>query len=100
MKKIIRILGITLVFLTFGSCKKEISEPEAIKEINSLVSKKNVSKESFEKDILPVVNDLFEADSVKFRMINHIALKAKKETNKAVFQLQMQNLKDEMKFVK
>lgn len=100
MKKIIGILGIAVVLGMFASCKKEISQPEAIKEINSLVAKKNVSQESFKKDILPIVTDLFAEDSVKFRMINHIAEKAKTETNKAVFQMQIKNLKDEMKFVK
>lgn len=100
MKKLTTPFLSTLIMMCLFSCKKELTQTEAIKEIKNLTSKKNVSKQSFEKNILPIVNELYLKDSVKFKMINYIAEKAKKETNKAVFKMQVKNLKEEMNFIK
>ena len=83
------------------SCKKEVNEPETIKNIKTLVVvDKPLSKEIFDKDVFPLVAQLYEQDSVKYKMINHIAKKAKLEKNKAIFTENVKNLKDELKFIK
>ena len=67
------------------SCKKEVNEPETIKNIKTLVVvEKPLSKEIFDKDVFPLVAQLYEQDSVKYKMINHIANKAKLEKNKEI----------------
>lgn len=90
----------TLLLISLTACKKELSQPEAQAKITSLASQKNFSREAFEKELLPIVNDLYEQDSVKYRIIHHIALKAQKEKSKDIFELQVKSLKDEMKFLR
>jgi hypothetical protein len=90
----------TLLLISLTGCKKELSQPEAQAKITSLASQKNFSKETFEKELLPIVNELYEQDSAKYRIIHHIALKAQKEKSKGIFEVQVKNLKAEMKFVK
>ena len=83
------------------SCKKEVNEPETIKNIKTLVVvEKPLSKEIFDKDVFPLVAKLYEQDSVKYKMINHIANKAKLEKNKEIYKMNLANLKDELKYVK
>lgn len=83
------------------SCKKEVNEPETIKNIKTLVVvEKPVSKEIFDKDVFPLVAQLYEQDSVKYKMINHIANKAKLEKNKDIYKMNLANLKEELKYVK
>ena len=83
------------------SCKKEVNEPETIKNIKTLVVvDKPLSKEIFDKDVFPLVAQLYEKDSVKYKMINHIANKAKLEKNKEIFKMNLANLKEELKYVK
>ena len=83
------------------SCKKEVNEPETIKNIKTLVVvDKPLSKEIFDKDVFPLVAQLYEQDSVKYKMINHIANKAKLEKNKEIFKMNVANLKDELKYYK
>lgn len=85
----------------FFSCKKEVNEPETIKNIKTLiVVDKPISKEIFDKDVFPMVAQLYEQDSVKYKMINHIANKAKLEKNKEIYKMNLANLKDELKYVK
>lgn len=87
--------------LLFISCKKEINEPETIKNIKTLVVvEKPLSKEIFDKDVFPLVAQLYEQDSVKYKMINHIANKAKLEKNKEIYKMNLANLKEELKYVK
>lgn len=90
----------TLLLISLTACKKELSQPEAQAKITSLASQKNFSKEEFEKELLPIVNDLYAQDSAKYRIIHHIALKAQIEKRKDIFEAQIKSLKDEMKFVK
>lgn len=99
MKKIYVCLT-SLFLLGLTACKKELSEPEAVQKITSLVSKKNISKQIFTNELLPLVNDLYKKDSIKFRIIHHIALKAQTEKNNEIFELQVKNIKDEMKYIK
>ncbi len=83
------------------SCKKEVNEPETIKNIKTLVFvDKPLSKEIFDKDVFPLVAQLYEQDSVKYKMINHIANKAKLEKNKEIYKMNLANLKEELKYVK
>ena len=83
------------------SCKKEVNEPETIKNIKTLVVvEKPLSKEIFVKDVFPLVTQLYQQDSVKYKMINHIANKAKLEKNKEIFKMNLANLKEELKYVK
>lgn len=99
MKKIYVCLT-SLFLFSLTACKKELSEPEAVQKITSLVSKKNISKQIFTEELLPMVNDLYKKDSIKFRIIHHIALKAQIEKNNEIFELQIKNIKDEMKYIK
>jgi hypothetical protein len=62
--------------LIFVSCKKEVDEKKSLKTIEFVVKQKKVSKENFKEKVLPVINDLYEKDSVKYRILNHIAKKA------------------------
>ena len=83
------------------SCKKEVNEPETIKNIKTLVVvDKPLSKEIFDKDVFPLVAQLYEQDSVKYKMINHIANKAKLEKDKEIYKMNLANLKEELKSVK
>lgn len=99
MKKITSCAFI-LFFISFISCKKEVNQGETVKEIKTLVTSEKVTKDEFNTKILPRVEELYQEDSVKYRMINHIANKAKKEKNKTVFKENVKNLKDELKFIK
>lgn len=100
MKNFKLLLSLLLLVCLF-SCKKEISEPETIKNIKTLVVvDKPLSKEIFDKDVFPLVAQLYEQDSVKYKMINHIANKAKLEKNKEIYKMNLANLKEELKYVK
>jgi uncharacterized membrane protein len=81
------------------ACKKELTQPEAIEKINTLSSQKTLSREDFENELLPTVNDLYEKDSLKYRIIHHIAMKAQQEKEKKLFDAQVKSLQAEMKFV-
>jgi hypothetical protein len=93
------VLCSVLLFTCLISCKKELTQPEAVNKINVMVSSKDMTKATFEKELLPIVNDLYEQDRVKYRLIHHIALKAQQEKRNDIFKLQIQSLKAEMKFV-
>lgn len=84
--------------LTFVSCKK-FDEKESVKEVNEMIKPKKVSKKNFDENIFPLVDELYKSDTVKYKMINHIATKAKNEKNEELYKLNLQNLKDEMKFI-
>lgn len=99
MKNLKLLLSIALV-ISFISCKKEVSEKDNLKSIKSSVTKKDIDKEIFEKEVLPKVQELYEKDSVKYSLINHIAKKAQKEKNKEIFKMNVANLKDELKYYK
>lgn len=98
MKKItLSIVVLSCVF--FVGCKKEVNEPENMKNIKSLVLiKKPVSKDVFDKDVFPLISELYAKDSVKYKMINHIANKAKVEKNTEIFNQNVSNLKEELKY--
>lgn len=100
MKKI----TFTLAFvacLTLFNCKKEVDEKENVETITTLVNEKEtVSQQDFQDKVFPLVDELYKKDSVKYRMINHIAQKAKLEKNKDFFKLNVANLKEEMKYIK
>lgn len=99
MKNLKLILSLALV-ISFISCKKEVSEKENLQSIKTTVVKKDIDKETFEKEVLPLVQQLYEKDSVKYSLINHIAKKAQKEKNKEIFKMNVANLKDELKYYK
>ncbi|WP_289057622.1 hypothetical protein [uncultured Flavobacterium sp.] len=99
MKNLKLLLSIALI-ISFISCKKEVSEKDNLKSIKSSVTKKDIDKENFEKEVLPLVQELYEQDSVKYAMINHIAKKAQKEKNKEIFKMNVANLKDELAYYK
>lgn len=100
MKNLKLLLPFAFIFFIV-SCKKEkkeISEKENLKIITTTLLKKNIEKENFNKEVLPLVKELYEKDSVKYSMLNHIAKKASKEKNKEIFKLNAANLKDELKY--
>lgn len=99
MKNLKLILSLALV-ISFISCKKEVSEKENLQSIKTTVVKKDIDKETFEKEVLPLVQQLYEKDSVKYSLINHIAQKAQKEKNKEIFKMNVANLKDELAYYK
>lgn len=100
MKNFKLLLSLLLLVCLFY-CKKEISEPETIKNIKTLVVvDKPLSKEIFDKDVFPMIAKLYEQDSVKYKIINHIANKAKLEKNKEIYKMNLANLKEELKYVK
>ncbi|MBZ4037836.1 hypothetical protein K6T82_23970 [Flavobacterium sp. 17A] len=98
--KNLKLLICFVLVISFVSCKKEVSEKDNLKTIKSAVAKKNIEKENFEKEVLPLVQELYEKDSVKYSMINHIAKKAQKEKNKDIFRMNVANLKDELAYYK
>ena len=99
MKKF-TLFGLIFLSVILFSCKKEINQPETIKEIKTLVTSNEITSDEFKNEILPRVEELYKEDSIKYRMINHIAKKAKLEKNKAIFTENVKNLKDELKFIK
>ena len=92
-----KFIVLSLVVFCF-SCKKEINESEAISEIKTNIST-NINKEDFNKNTLPLIEELVKKDSVKYKMIQHIANKAKMQNNKEIFKLNLQNLSEELKYV-
>lgn len=86
--------------LCIFSCKKNLSEPEMVIKIKETVSQKNINKENFAKTIFPLVQELYKRDSVKYNMINHIAKKANIQNDKAIYKINLDNLKDELKYIK
>jgi len=97
MKKFIFPFCLTMV-LCFSSCKKEVDQKKNLTEINSLTISKEIDKTVFTNEILPRVKELYEQDSVQYRIINNIAMKAVTEKNKEIYNIQVQNLKDELKY--
>lgn len=99
--KNLKLLFPFMLILIMISCqkeKKQVSEKENLKIIKSTVLKKNIEKANFNKEVLPLVQELYEKDSVKYSMLNHIAKKASKEMNKEIYKLNVANLKDELKY--
>lgn len=99
MKNLTISLSLLLLVCLF-SCKKEISEPETVAKIKVNVLQKSLDKDNFNKTIFPLVKDLYEKDSVKYKMINHIANKAKTQNDPKIFERNLNNLKEELKYVK
>lgn len=89
-----------LLIVTLFSCKKEVSEPETIAKIKVNVLQKSIDKENFNKTIYPLVQELYEKDSIKYKLIHHIAEKAKSQENKEILKMNLENLKAELKYVK
>lgn len=98
MKKITT-LSLIVLYSLFISCKKEVNQKEVVKSISTSVNSKNCSKKEFDEKIFPLVEELYQQDSVKYRLINHIAQKAKKEKNSSFFVKNVSDLKSELKFV-
>lgn len=99
MKKL-PLLFCSLFSFFFFSCKKEVNEPQTVKKIERFIVKNDIPKETFSKEVLPLIKELHEVDSVKYQMLNHIANKAEKETNKEIYKINIQNLEDALKYVK
>lgn len=99
MKNLTIPLSLLLLVCLF-SCKKEISEPETVAKIKVNVLQKSLDKDNFNKTIFPLVKDLYEKDSIKYKMINHIANKAKTQNDPKIFEMNLNNLKEELKYVK
>ena len=89
-----------LILVSLFSCKKEVSEPETVAKIKVNVLQKNISTENFNKTIYPLVQELYEKDSVKYKLIHHIAEKAKTQKNDKILKMNLENLKEELKYVK
>lgn len=85
--------------LIFFSCKKEVNEKKSLQIIQNVVEKK-ITKEKFKDEVLPEIKSLYEKDSVKYRILNHIAKKAAAEKNPKIFSMQLNDMKSEMKYVK
>ncbi len=85
--------------LLFLSCKKEVDETQNLKEIETLVIQQDLPKEVFAEKVLPLVKELHSVDSSKYQMINHIAEKAQKEKNKSIYKINVENLKEALKYV-
>jgi len=98
--KSLKLLFCLVLMISVISCKKEVSEKDNLKSIKSSVVKKDIQKENFEKEVLPLIQELYAKDSVKYSMLNHIAKKASKEKNKEIFKLNVANLKDELVYYK
>lgn len=91
-------LFICLSFVLF-SCKKEINEKETLTSIKKTVIEKTISKETFKTELLPRVQELYQKDSIKYRILNHIAKKATNEKNTKIFNLQVNDIRQELKFI-
>lgn len=88
----------SMLFVT--SCKKEVDEKENVKSIKQIVVQKTISKEKFKQELLPVIKELYEKDPKKYRILNNIAEKALKEKNQKIFEMQVNDIRNEMKFIK
>lgn len=88
------------IFISFTSCKKEVNEKENLKSIKQIVVQKTISKEKFQAELLPVIKELYAKDPKKYRILNNIAEKAVKEKNAKIFDVQINDIRNEMKFVK
>lgn len=89
------------IFLTFVSCKnepKKISEKQLVQTLKKEASIA-VKKETFVKNIYPLIDSLYKADSVKYNMIHHISQKAAKEKNNDVFNHNYKDLKAEIELL-
>lgn len=99
MKNYSLLLSLLLIVFLF-SCKKEVSEPETIAKIKVNVLQKSISNADFNKNIYPLVQELYEKDSIKYKLIHHIAEKAKIQKNKEILKMNLNNLKEELEFAK
>ena len=88
-----------LILCSLSACKKELTQKQAVEKITLLASQKKITKQNFTEELLPIVNDLYAKDSIKFRIIHHIALKAQKEKRNDIFEAQVKNIKNEMKYI-
>lgn len=88
----------SLLILT--SCKKEVDEKQNVKSIKEIVVQKTISKEKFKQELVPKIKELYEKDPVKYRILNHIAEKALKEKNNKIFNMQVSDIRSEMKYIK
>jgi ribosomal protein L3 len=86
--------------LIFFSCKKEVNEKKSLQIIQNVVLEKKITKEKFNSEVLPEIKSLYEKDSVKYRILNHIAKKASIEKNPKIFSIQLNDMKSEMEFIK
>lgn len=89
-----------LLLVSLFSCKKEVSEPETVAKIKVNVLQKSISNADFNKNIYPLVQELYEKDSIKYKLIHHIAEKAKSQKDKEILKMNLENLKEELKYVK
>jgi len=101
MKKIILLftIGIGLV-----SCKMEKTEKESLNELSQLVNtlsiKDTIFKDSirYNEEIIPLINDLYLIDSVKYNIIKNISIKIPKKNNK-IYAFQINDLAKELEFL-
>ena len=100
MKKLPLLVCFFSTPLLFLSCKKEVDETQNLKEIETLVIQQDLPKEVFAEKVLPLVKELHSVDSSKYQRINHIAEKAQKEKNKSIYKINVENLKEALKYVK
>lgn len=89
-----------LLLVSLFSCKKEVSEPETVAKIKVNVLQKSINNADFNKNIYPLVQELYEKDSIKYKLIHHIAEKAKTQKDKEILKMNLENLKEELKYVK
>jgi predicted component of type VI protein secretion system len=99
MKKALPLLSLILL-VCLSSCKKEASEPETIAKIKVNVLQKSINNADFNKNIYPLVQELYEKDSLKYKLIHHIAEKAKTQKEKEILKMNLENLKEELKYLK
>lgn len=96
MKKLL-ILSLIAIFL---SCKEEKTEKKVVEEFKASVTNTKNSKDEFDKEIYPKVKELYAMNKKKYSLINNIAEKAKKQKDKKIFEANLKDLKNELKYIK
>jgi hypothetical protein len=89
---------VSLLLVT--SCKKEVNEKQSVKSIKEIVVQKTISKEKFKEELVPKIKELYEKDPKKYRILNNIAEKALSEKNPKIFNMQVSDIRSEMKYIK
>ncbi len=82
------------------SCKKEVNEKQNVKSIKEIVVQKTISKEKFKQELVPKIKELYAKNPKKYRILNHIAEKALAEKNPKIFNMQVSDIRSEMKYIK
>jgi len=71
-------------------------EEEKRQEIIKLINEDNIDRIAFKTNVLPLLENLKDIDSVRFNILTMIGNKLSRETNEEAFQLGIENLKNEI----